>query len=71
MMPLMDGRSFRQAQLQSPELASIPVVVISAFRDVAQTLQEMKVVDLLKKPFRLQELVGLARRYCGASPEAC
>jgi CheY-like chemotaxis protein len=71
MMPLMDGRAFRQVQLQSPELASIPVVVISAFRDVAQALQEMKVADLLKKPFKLQELVGLAQRYCRASPEAC
>jgi CheY-like chemotaxis protein len=71
MMPRMDGKSFRQLQLQNPELASIPVVVISAFRDVAQTLQEMKVVDLLKKPFKLQELLGLARRYCSASTEAC
>jgi two-component system chemotaxis response regulator CheY len=71
MMPRMDGKAFRLEQLQHPELASIPVVVISAFKDVAQTLQEMKVADLLKKPFKLQELIGLARRYCPASAEAC
>jgi two-component system chemotaxis response regulator CheY len=71
MMPRMDGKAFRQAQLAHPELASIPVVVISAFKDVAQTLQEMNVVDLLKKPFKLQDLVGLARRYCPSSPERC
>lgn len=70
MMPRMDGRAFRQLQLESPELASIPVVVISAFKDVAQTLQEMKVADLLKKPFKIQELLGLTRRYCPASAEA-
>ena len=71
MMPLMDGKAFRLAQLQSPEHASIPVVVITAFRDVAQTLQEMEAVDLLKKPFKLQELLGLAKRYCSASTKAC
>lgn len=71
MMPRMDGRSFRQVQLQNPELASIPVVVITAFRDMSQALQEMKVADLLKKPFNLQDLLGLARRYCSASAEAC
>lgn len=71
MMPRMDGKTFRQQQLQHPELASIPVVVISAFKDVSQTLQEMKVADLLKKPFKLQELIGLARRYCQASAESC
>ncbi len=71
MMPRMDGKAFRELQLQSPELASIPVVVISAFKDVAQTLQEMKVADLLSKPFKLQDLLGLAKRYCSASPEVC
>ncbi len=71
MMPRMDGRSFRQVQLQNPELASIPVVVITAFRDMSQALQEMKVADLLKKPFNLQDLLGLTRRYCPASAEAC
>jgi CheY-like chemotaxis protein len=71
MMPRMDGKTFRQQQLQHPELASIPVVVVSAFKDVAQTLQEMMVVDLLKKPFKLQDLLGLTQRYCPASAEAC
>jgi CheY-like chemotaxis protein len=63
MLPKMDGRTFRQRQLQSPELASIPVVVISAFRDVSQIAQEMK-ADLLKKPFKPTELLNVARRYC-------
>jgi hypothetical protein len=45
--------------------------VISAFRDVTQTVEEMKASDLLKKPFKLQELVGLARRYCPARAEVC
>jgi CheY-like chemotaxis protein len=70
MLPKMDGRAFRQQQqLLSPELAGIPVVVISAFRDVAQIAQEMQ-VDLLKKPFKLTELISVAQRYCPGTAQA-
>jgi CheY-like chemotaxis protein len=69
MLPKMDGRAFRQHQLESPELAAIPVVVISAFRDVAQIAREMN-VDLLKKPFTLNEIIGVAQRYCPATAQA-
>lgn len=64
MMPHMDGRTFRQEQLRRPELASIPVVVISAFRDVTHIAQELKAAALLKKPFQLHELVSVARKHC-------
>jgi CheY-like chemotaxis protein len=69
MLPKMDGRAFRQKQLQSPEFADIPVVVISAFRDVGQIAQELK-VELLKKPFKLTEVISIARRYCPATVPA-
>ncbi|HEX8697780.1 MAG TPA: response regulator [Myxococcaceae bacterium] len=69
MLPKMDGRVFRQHQLQSPELAAIPVVVISAFRDVTQIAQEMK-VELLKKPFKLTEILSVAQRYCLPTAQA-
>jgi CheY-like chemotaxis protein len=71
MMPRMDGRAFRQEQLRSPELASIPVVVISAFRDVNHIAQELQAADLLKKPFKLQELVSVMRRHCPAGAQPC
>ena len=38
MMPVMDGRSFREEQLQTPELAAIPVVLFSAYRDALASL---------------------------------
>jgi two-component system chemotaxis response regulator CheY len=69
MLPKMDGKAFRQQQLLSPEFADIPVVVISAFRDVAQIAQEMN-VDLLKKPFNLSELISVAQRYCPVTAQA-
>lgn len=64
MMPRMDGRAFRQEQLRHPELASIPVVVISAFRDVTHVAEEMQAAALLKKPFQLHELVTVTRQHC-------
>jgi len=36
MMPVMDGREFRERQLENPALADIPVIVISAYNDVEQ-----------------------------------
>jgi CheY-like chemotaxis protein len=64
MLPKMDGWTLRRELLQIPEFASIPVIVISAFRDLSQVAQELKAVELLKKPFKLDELVGATRRHC-------
>ncbi len=63
MLPKMDGRAFRQEQLRMPQFASIPVVVVSAFGDVAQTAQELR-AEFLAKPFKIHELVRVAQRYC-------
>jgi CheY-like chemotaxis protein len=70
MLPKMDGRAFRQEQLRSPELASIPVVIISAFRDVSQIAQEMKAADLLKKPFKLTDFIHVTQRHCPGVAQA-
>jgi CheY-like chemotaxis protein len=63
MMPVMDGRSFRQAQLQTPEVADIPVVVISAY-DVIPYVQELKATAYLRKPLNLKELMRVVEQHC-------
>jgi CheY-like chemotaxis protein len=70
MMPLMDGRGFRDDQLRDDELAAIPVVVISAFRDVAADASALSADAWLKKPLRLADVVGVARRFCTGCHEA-
>jgi two-component system response regulator MprA len=70
MLPRMDGKAFRREQLRDPRFAGIPVVVISAFQDAAQLIQDMQVAGLLMKPFKLHELVDTARRYCLPVPRA-
>jgi len=64
MMPVMDGAAFREEQLRQPELAAIPVVVISAYRDLADKVKAMQLSEHLGKPLRLDDLIAAARRHC-------
>jgi CheY-like chemotaxis protein len=64
MMPVMDGRSFREQQLRIPALAQIPIVVFSAYQDVAKTAVAMHAVGHLAKPLKLTDLLRTVRRHC-------
>jgi DNA-binding response OmpR family regulator len=66
MMPVMDGRVFREQQLQDPALSGIPVVVISALRNLEGIVEGMN-VEWLAKPLRLHDLLALVRRHCPQS----
>ncbi len=61
MMPVMDGKAFRDAQIASPELAAIPVVVLSAYRDAGAQGERIGAAATLAKPIRLDELLRLIR----------
>ena len=67
MMPVMDGRTFRQEQLRNPRLADIPVIVLSAYRDVAGLASELRATEVIRKPLRLVDLLNVVQRACGAS----
>jgi CheY-like chemotaxis protein len=64
MMPIMDGKAFRQEQLRDPELATIPVIVLSAYHDVAKSAAELDVPHYLAKPLKLPALMQLVERHC-------
>jgi len=64
MMPVMDGRSFREQQLQNPGLATIPIIVFSAYRDVAKTAGELNAAGHLAKPLKLPDLLRTVQQYC-------
>ena len=63
MMPVMDGSGFRQQQLADPNLAAIPVVAISAYRDVAEQAKALGLPHLAK-PIRLETIRETALRFC-------
>jgi CheY-like chemotaxis protein len=58
MMPVMDGQQFRAAQLEDPELAAIPVIVLSAHAKVADLMRQMGVCGFLRKPVELKHLLA-------------
>lgn len=66
MMPVMDGIAFREAQLQDSRLAQIPVVVLSAYRDLQQSAGSIKGTNFIKKPPRREELLAAIDQHCEA-----
>jgi CheY-like chemotaxis protein len=64
MMPIMNGWEFRAEQRRDPAIASIPVVVLSAFSRVSdEELHDVRTV--LRKPVNLTTLLDALRPYCG------
>ena len=64
MMPEMDGWSFRLEQQKIPELAGIPVVILSAHGNVRDAALALGAADYLRKPLRIDTLLEIAERYC-------
>jgi CheY-like chemotaxis protein len=64
MMPIMDGWAFREAQLRDPGLAGIPVVIVSAYKDMLRMIEGLKVKDHLPKPLDLDALLDVVREHC-------
>ncbi|WP_437280277.1 response regulator [Sorangium sp. So ce375] len=65
MMPVMDGWQLRAELQRDPELASIPVVIVSADVRVEQEASRLRVAGLLKKPLQIEPLLELVHRICG------
>src|SRR5262245_49019085 len=67
-MPVMDGWTFRKIQLGTPELAQIPVVVMSGLADV-ETTAELVADAYLSKPAVAERILGIVGALC--SPITC
>jgi CheY-like chemotaxis protein len=64
MMPVMDGRTFRQHQLADPALASIPVIVLSADTQAADLATSPGVHAVLRKPVDIEALLRVLDTLC-------
>jgi len=62
MMPVMDGWEFRREQQRDPQLAKVPVIILSAL-DSARAAG-IGAQAFLKKPLDFDRLLDLVRRYC-------
>jgi len=63
MMPVMSGPEFYQAQQADPQLASIPVVIISADGNVRNKAQPYG-GRYLSKPVKIDTVLDTIERYC-------
>lgn len=62
MMPGMNGWEFRARQRDDPDLAGIPVIVVSALGRVPG----VDAAGYLQKPFELDDLLSVVRRHAAA-----
>ena len=62
MMPVMDGWEFAQRMRQRPRVAHIPIIVLSADRNVGSKATDIGAVGHLAKPFELNDLLEMVRR---------
>ena len=60
-LPVKDGFQFRSEQLSNPQLADIPVVVISADGKLQEKTQDLGISGLLRKPVDIEQLVNTVR----------
>jgi CheY-like chemotaxis protein len=62
MMPVMDGWAFREAQTHDPQLAVIPVCVISAAPNM--TRAPVPAPLFVPKPIDIDQLLAIVERSC-------
>lgn len=67
-MPVMNGWEFRRAQLQDPELASVPVIVASGTPTFDRDVVELRADGFLRKPVVVEKLFALLTRFCRQNP---
>ena len=62
MMPEMDGWAFRGEQRAMPGVADVPVIVLSATRDLDAKTRDLEPAQVFSKPFDLEALLGTIER---------
>lgn len=62
MMPVMDGWEFRRQQQANPDVAHVPVIVLSALDPASAA--DVSANAFLKKPLDFDRLLQLVRTYC-------
>ena len=68
MMPGMSGWQVIAALKASPQTRAIPIVVLSARRDLPMIANDLGIVSFLAKPFDIDELISVVQHYAGSSP---
>jgi two-component system chemotaxis response regulator CheY len=62
-MPILDGWGFLAERGKYPLLADIPVVIMSAFQDIAQRAKDAGAVAVVRKPIDPQTLLRVIEHF--------
>ena len=66
MMPVMDGWEFQRERRRDPNLADVPVVVLSALDEARAA--DAATHEFMKKPLDFERLLQIVKDYCGPAP---
>jgi CheY-like chemotaxis protein len=66
MMPRCSGPQFRQRQLADPQIADVPVILVSAVSDLPSRAALLPPFAILQKPIDPDELTAVVREACDA-----
>lgn len=69
MMPVMNGWEFMEALREDMTLLTIPIVVVTAYSEKANSLSD-KTEGIIKKPIDLKKLYQSVDDWCGSLHEA-
>ena len=61
MMPVMDGPTFLRARRQRPDLAAVPILMLTAQMPQDRLLHGLDATVILRKPYDLDELLDAVR----------
>jgi CheY-like chemotaxis protein len=64
MMPVMNGYEFREEQLKDPNLAAIPVIVVTADGRAREKARQLGSERYFQKPFSPADLLRAIRDHC-------
>jgi CheY-like chemotaxis protein len=64
MMPIMDGATFLRRQRALPDIAGIPVVLVSAHPEANRVASELGAIAVVAKPIRFEHLTATVEAIC-------
>ena len=62
MMPRFSGAQFRATQLANPDLADVPVILVSAMADIESRAASLRAFAVLQKPVNPDRLITTVRQ---------
>ncbi len=65
MMPVMDGWGFREAQRRIERLAAVPIIVLSATRDLPARAEQLEPAQVFSKQIDLDTLLTTIQEMTG------